>query len=184
MTSKFIAPVFIVISFLSASFQPVENEWKEYTPEGAKCSILMPGQPTKREKTVNAAIGEIQLNMFMFQPPEKTDPNALYMVSYSDLPATFITSDSILRLKTFFDNTRDGAIKNIKGKLLSETIINYKQYPGREQRVDFRNGLAVIKYRYYLVKNRLYTLQVITETKNNFNKSINKFMDSFKLAEE
>jgi hypothetical protein len=69
----------------------------------------------------------------------------------------------------------------VHGKLLSEKIIQINGFPGREARIDFRDGLAVITMRAYLVKNKMYILQTITETKKDFNKSIGKFMDSFKL---
>jgi len=50
-------------------------------------------------------------------------------------------------------------------------------------RIDFKDGLAVIRMRYYLVKNRLFMLQIFTETKKEQNKSIDRFMDSFKLKQ-
>ena len=34
---------------------------------------------------------------------------------------------------------------------------------------------------FYLVKNKLYMSETITETKNDFNKSIDKFFNSFSL---
>jgi hypothetical protein len=55
------------------------------------------------------------------------------------------------------------------------------RYPGRKFRVDVQNGVAVMTMRAYLVRNKLYMLQVITETKKDLNKSIEKFMNSFSL---
>lgn len=175
----------LIIAVAITSFCPQTNDWKEFSPSKSDCAVLMPGEPEMREKLLNSDLGEIKLILYMYQPPKDgSDPNVAYAVSYMDYPADRITSDSSQLIKAFFDNARDGAIRSIQGKLLTEEIIKYKQYPGREQRIDFRNGMAVIKYRHYLVKNRLYSLQVITPTENNFNKSINKFLDSFKLLNE
>lgn len=175
----------LLIAVAITSFCPQEKGWSEFSPSNSNCSVLMPGEPALKEKVLNSDLGEIKLVMYMYQPPKDgNDPNVAYAISYMDYPADRITSDSTQLIKAFFDNARDGAIRSIQGKLLTEEIIKYKQYPGREQRIDFRNGMVVIKYRHYLVKNRLYSLQVITPTENNFNKSINKFLDSFKVLNE
>lgn len=173
----------VVVIIALTAFKPLTDEWREYTPENSKCTIAMPGEPSKRERVVNSAIGDLKLIMYMFQPADGTDDNVLYGVSFSDFPEGTIHSDSASIIKQFLDNTRDGAIKSIQGKLLSEVEINYKQYPGREQWVDYKNGMATINFRYYLVKNRLYTLQVITLADKSNNKSIGKFMSSFKLVD-
>lgn len=178
---KFLLPLFVII-IAALSFKSAEKEWHPFEPVNGNFVVLMPGVPEMKEKIVNSAVGEIKLIMYMYQPPSGTDDNVAYAVSYMDYPADKITSDSTTLIKDFFDNARDGSIKAIQGKLLTEEIIKYKNFPGREQRVDFRNGMAIIKYRHYLVNNRVYTLQVITPTDNNFNKSINKFLDSFNLT--
>ncbi len=179
---KRLLPLLTIVLLPLFSFRMLPAEWKIYTPENSSCSVTMPGEPKKIEKVVNSALGELKLYIFMYQPAQGKDDNLIYSVSYSDMPAEYIHSDSTAMLKTFFDNTRDGAIKNIQGKLLSETIIDHKGYPGREQRVDFKDGMAIIKFRYYLIKNRLYTMQVITASEKSFNTSINKFLDSFSLT--
>jgi hypothetical protein len=174
--------ILLIGTLAITAFKPGEKEWQVFTPESSNCSVLIPGIPEKKERLVNSAIGEIKLVMYMYQPPQGEDDNVAYAVSFMDYPADKISSDSTALVKDFFDKAREGSLKAIQGKLLTETIIDYKGYPGREQRVDFRDGMAIIKYRHYLVNSRLYTLQVITPTKMNFNKSINRFMDSFKLV--
>lgn len=169
------------ILFLT-SFKSINNDWIELKPENGNCSIQMPSQPTAQEKIVNSEIGELKTKMFFLQPANGSDENKLYGLSFADYPEGTIHSDSTNLLKDFFDNSRDQAIENVHGKLLSETIIKINGYPGRESRIDFKNGLAIIKHRTYLVKNRIYILQVITLTENSYNVSINRFLDSFKLT--
>ena len=182
MRKIFLLPLLLVLSFFATSFKSPDGDWKEYKPEGSRCKVLMAGTPTRTERVVNTALGELKLTVLMYQPPKDgNDDNVLYGVSYSDYPAEHVHSDSINSLKEFFDRSITGSINAIQGKKLTETIINYKGYPGREVRVDFKNGMAIIKYRFYLVKNRLYTMQVITLTQKNFNKDINKYLDSFEL---
>lgn len=180
----FFAITLLAVGSIRALGQTDDN-WLDVNPEGCRCLVKMPGKPEKKEKLLNSAVGEVNLVMYMYQSPKDGNAdNLAYAVAFMDYPADKITSDSTSIIKEFFDNAREGSLKAIQGKLLTESIINYKGYPGREQRVDFKNGLAIIKYRHYLIKNRLYTLQVITAIDNNFNLSINKFLDSFKLEGE
>lgn len=173
----------LLIAIVLTSFIPGQDKWNSFKPEGTNATVLMPGNADKRERMLTTAIGQIKLTLFIYQPKGVNDDNLVYGISYMDYPVDRITSDSVNRLKEFFDNARDGAINAIHGKLLTETEIKYRSYPGREQRVDFENGMAVIKYRHYLVKNRLYTLQVVSPPNNTTNASINKFLDSFKLLD-
>lgn len=63
----------------------------------------------------------------------------------------------------------------MNGKLISETNISLDKYQGREIKIDFKNGLAIIKARFYLVNNTVYIIQTITKTENDNNKSMNSF---------
>ena len=72
-------------------------------------------------------------------------------------------------------------VKNVKGTLLSESTITINDYEGREFRVNYSEGLAVIKMRCFLVKNVMYMLQTICLTEKENNVSSQKFFDSFKL---
>lgn len=174
--------ILFLIALPLCSFTPGSASWQEIRPTRGNYSVLMPGVPTEQNKPVNsAAYGTLTLALSMLQPEKGTDPNVLYASSFTDYPAGTIHSDSTEILTEFFNSSRDGGLAAIQGKLLTESVIELNGYPGREQRVDFKNGLAIIKYRHYLVKNRLYTLQVITLKTNNFNTSINKFLDSFRL---
>ncbi|MDR3680923.1 MAG: hypothetical protein P4L41_13240 [Flavipsychrobacter sp.] len=173
----------IVILLLFISLKSAGKDWLAYKPEYSKCSVLMPGQPQKKEQSVNTGAGNVALELFMYQPEQGADDNYLYMISYADLPIDQISSDSTGLINGFLDNAREGAVNNVHGKLMTETAIKYQKYPGREMRIDFQNGTAIIQSRIYLVKNRLYTLQVIIPPSKDLNASVNKFLDSFSLTE-
>jgi hypothetical protein len=172
-----------ILFFTSISFNSYCQNWEKILPEGGNCTILMPAKPEQTKREINhPTYGKLTMNMSILKPKDSTDLNLLYALSYSDYPVGTIHSDSTNILENFFNASRDGAIANVQGKFLSETILNLSKYPGRELRIDFKNGLALIRSRNYLVKNRLYTIQIITLTKDNFNISINKFLDSFSLT--
>ncbi|MCV9386186.1 hypothetical protein [Reichenbachiella ulvae] len=152
----------------------------ESTEYGFK--VDFPKEPTSNPQTVNSEIGLLKMNIFMYEASNnKKDDNLVYMVNSTEYPDTLINSNKTEILYNFFRNSIDGAVNNVHGKLLSETVITIDEYPGREIRVDFQNGKAVITMRLYLVKNQMYMLQTITETNKDFNNSIKRFFDSFEL---
>ena len=113
-----------------------------------------------------------------------TDDNLIYSATYAEYQSTD-TSTNIIDFKqtdALFKKAIKGAVKGVNGKLLSEnTIYLSGGIPGREIRIDFKHGLAIIKMRIYVVKNKMYLLQTITETKKHYNLSVTQFMNSFQL---
>ena len=67
------------------------------------------------------------------------------------------------------------------GKLLTETEISIDEFPGREIRVNYNDGLAIIVMRCYLVHNVMYIVQTIALTEKEKNPSALKFLNSFRL---
>jgi hypothetical protein len=175
--------LFIFISILLVSSGFVKNKkWHKLKSKDYNFSIEFPSKPELNQRIVVSAIGDIEMNTYLSKPSKKSnDPNLMYSINYNEYPDSYISSNRKDELSTFFSNSIDGAIKNINGELLTEKIIEINGYPGREYRIQIKDGLAIIKSRMYLVNNSMYTLQVITPTKNEFNKSTNIFLNSFHL---
>ncbi|MDG2420050.1 MAG: hypothetical protein P8M17_13725 [Saprospiraceae bacterium] len=58
------------------------------------------------------------------------------------------------------------------------------EFPGRLWRVDYNDGNGLIKTRSFLVKNRFYSIQVISLKDKGMNLRIDKFLDSFSLLSD
>ncbi|HEX5150083.1 MAG TPA: hypothetical protein VFW07_01475 [Parafilimonas sp.] len=170
----------LLLTTLTMSFTD-PGDWILFTTKD--CKISFPKKPSEQSQILNTAIGQLQLNIYSYEADDnEKDDNLVYMLMETAYPDSVINSDKKEMLENFFRKSIDGAVNNVHGKLLTESIIQYEDFPGREVRVDFRDGLAVIKMRFYLVKNKMFVIQTITDTKNDFNKSIDKFMDSFQLV--
>ena len=158
------------------------NDWILYQTK--HCSIYFPSKPSFETEDMNSAVGKLKIDMYMYEVPDSVaDDNHLYALYETEYPENSISSDRKEKQDDFFRGAIDGSAKNVNGKILSEKKIELEGYPGHEVRIDFKDGLAVIRMRYYLVKNRLFMLQIFTETKKEQNKSIDRFMDSFKLKQ-
>ena len=162
------------------SFKPI-TEWYQYNT--SEFNILFPKIPTNILKKVNTEAGEIEMKVYMYNSSkDETDENLIYSVTSSEYPKQHIESHiKHDNLDTFFRNSIDEIVSNVKGKLISESKINLGKFQGREIKIDFKNGLAIIKNSIYLVGNNVYFIQTITKTEKENNKSIEKFMSSFTL---
>lgn len=186
MKNKYIKwSVITLIAFTLLSFVNA-GDWKSFESKLFKFRVEFPDVPTEQSQTVPSAIGDLKMNFYMYDAssvPNSKDENLVYMVNYTSYPKDKVNSNNKEMLKTFFDGAVSGAVANVQGKLISQKDINYGLHPGREAKIDFQNGTAIINVRLYLVANNMYMIQTITETKKDNNASIKKFMDSFKITE-
>jgi len=172
--------VSLVVISLMSFVKPEKWFWLVSEEYGYK--IEFPVEPEERPKVVNSEIGELKLNVFLYDASLRgNDDNLVYMVNYIEYPEDEIHSDNTEILTDLFRNSVEGAVINVNGELLSEKEIQLGQYPGRELRIDYKNGMAIIRMRMYLVENKMYMIQTITETNKEANNSITRFMDSFEL---
>jgi hypothetical protein len=174
----------VLVIQLTMSFTKA-HEWYLLQSKELGFKIEFPVEPTTTKQQAELETGAVTLNIFMYDATKtrKKDENLVYMVMMSEYPDMRINSTKMNKeeLKNYYKNAIGGAVKNVHGKQLDETIITLNGYEGRQVRIDFNDGLAVITLRLFLIKNKMYMLQTITETKKDFNFSIKRFMDSFYL---
>jgi hypothetical protein len=176
---KILTGIIIILTF-GPGFM---NQEGSFLLESNGFKMEFPKKPDYETQMLNSAAGELKMNIYTYDASKSgNDDNLLYGFIFTDYPDSLISSDKKEILSDFFRNSIAGSVNNVKGKLLSEKNIEINGFPGREIKVDYREGMAIIKTRIYLVKNRLYIIQTITETRNGSNKSIDKFMDSFRLT--
>lgn len=167
--------VFLVILF--SFVKP--PEW--YVFETHDYSVEFPKMPDTSTQVVKSAIGDLKLNISMVDASKGGDDNLVYMTITSEYPDSLINSGKTAILPAFFRNSIDGAVKNVQGKLLSEKNIEIEGFPGREVRVDYQQGAAIIKMDFYLVHNEMIILQTITVPAKENNASESKFYHSLRL---
>lgn len=178
--NKFKLVMFFLGLVTIISFKPI-TEWYKFST--SEFIVLFPKTPTNSLKKVTTEAGEIEMHVYMYNcSKDETEENLIYSVTSSEYPKAHIEAHiKHDNLETFFRNSIDGMVNNVQGKLISESKINLGKFQGREYKVDFKNGLAIIKNRTYLVGNKVYFIQTITKTEKDNNKSIEKFMNSFTI---
>jgi hypothetical protein len=166
--------------FLMASSFVLVNDW--VLVEAVDFSIEFPAAPTEEEQSLESAIGPLKLYIRMYEVLDvEKDENFAYGMITTEYPVGTIHSDSTQTLEKVFDGAINGCVENVKGKLLSQQVVEINGFPGREFRIDFQDGLATFKMKAFLVKNKMFILQTITDPKKEGNKSAERFLGSFKL---
>lgn len=145
-----------------------DKPWKEFTSKEAGFTVLFPGKP-KLSKQEVAGTTVLQYSV-------ETD-GASYAVAYAELPA------KAPEIKKVLDGARDGAVRNTKGKLVSESEITLgkDKHPGREILVEVAENVF-LRQRFFLVDGQKMP-QVIVAGKKEVvsSKDADRFLDSFKL---
>jgi len=178
-TKKSLMGIMVLLTLTMGFVKP--GDW--FLLKSKAFQIEFPKEPNAETKVIDSEIGPLSMKIFMYDASKTgKDDNMVYGLIYTEYPDSLINSDFASQLPVFFRNAIDGSVKNVAGKLLSVTEIAINGFPGREIKIDFGNGMAIIKMRFYLVKNKMYIIQTITETGKISNKSIDRFMDSFKLV--
>ncbi len=166
--------------FLLATSFALVGDW--VLVEAADFSIEFPAAPIEEEQNMESAIGVLKLYVRMYEVLEiEKDDNYAYGIITTEYPVGTIHSDSTQTLQKVFDGAVNGSVENVKGKLLSQKVVKINGFPGREFRIDFQDGLATIKMKAFLVKNKMFILQTITDPKKEGNPSAERFLGSFKL---
>lgn len=112
----------------------------------------------------------------------KNEDNKVYAVmamAYSDSPKMGEDSSFI---STLLRRSIDGGVQNVNGKIISEKNIMLGSYPGRDVKIAYGDGAAIIRMHAYVVKNMLYMIQVFAEPAKDNNKSMTRFLGSFKVG--
>ena len=179
-----IKALFVVIAFhcilqLAVNAQePVQ--WVSYESPSFNFKIDFPKTPVYIIDTLETDIGALFLNVAELDCSEEEGySNLVYMINCTVYPDTLIHSDFTQMLESFFGNTINGAVNNISGELMSESIVNYSDYPGREVRIAGDEGLTVFVTRMYLIKSHFFMMIILTDAGKENNSNINKFFDSF-----
>jgi len=161
----------IAVSALVATGQ-VPPKWIDYKSAEGNYTVSLPEQP-KLSKQV------------------ATDPNGKpfdqHLATTEGSDATIIIGYFDYQGSTFsLDRARDGVVRSVKGKLVSEAEIKLGSFPGRNMIVEAElDGFSIRAYvRFFDAGQRVYMLQYLVIQSDDGPQqktSIAKLFDSFKV---
>jgi hypothetical protein len=150
-----------------------ETAWQELKSPTCKSSIQFPGKPTEQKQKVPSAAGELDATMYLF---ESAGGTGAFVLMCNDYPKDLVdkaTSDKILA------GARDGAAKQMEGKVVSEKKLTLGGFPGLEVEID--TGEFRYTARLILAKTRLHQAVSMMKRDKPNPGDTRKFLDSLKL---
>ena len=165
--------VAIALPAFPGSLAAANKAWKLVQPENGGFTCEMPGEAKKATQSVFTAAGPIRVVTYSLDGPQGT-----YMVNATALPSNAPSASTTQRL----DGARDGAVKNVKGKLISEKQIRLDRYPGRELLIEPQTGVY-IHQRIFMVEDRLIQAVAVSRSKQASD-DITRFFQSVKLSKK
>ncbi|MBE7385347.1 MAG: hypothetical protein F6J95_028600 [Leptolyngbya sp. SIO1E4] len=150
--------------------------FEEFASEAGQFSIAAPSPMEETQQSVPTPVGPIDIYTFTAE-----EENSAYVVAYSDYPAEVVEQSDP---ESLLDSSRDGALGNLNGTLLSEDPIDIDGNPGRSLVIDAiteTGEAATINSRIYLVNNRLYQILVVMPKGQEATADAATFLESFTL---
>ena len=144
--------------------------FEQFRCEDGRFTVLMPGKPKQEKNTIDTALGKIDLIMYMAGSRKIS-----CIAGFCDYPQKYIDSTDPQKM---LDGARDGAVANVKGRLVSETKVSFNSKPARQFVIEVPNR-GFITARIILVGPRMYQLMLIAPTNQGHEEDISRFFNSF-----
>ncbi len=164
--------IVLLVSVFSLAIGCSKPEFKEFSPSGGGFTVQMPGTPVEQKSSPGG------IPMTTYSSDERSGG---YAVIYADVPIA--DNESPAKIQTRLDGSRDGGLKNMGGKFISESQIQLGgKYPGRDIRADVPSKQAYARLQIFLVHKRLYSILAMGAKSWVDSPETNKFFDSFALT--
>lgn len=196
MTIKIFLPIIAAATFVSSAYTVVEarkpkvavpqtqtsdsqvSQWKLFTAPDGRFTVLMPGMPKRVTQTQKTFMGEINLEIFLGQPPKQ---EVAYVVAFNDFPDSY---GQMTNPQEILNNAQEMALKTTQSNLIgARDIRSTNGHPGKE--IEYVNsGGKITRNRMYFAEGRLYQVMVITTKKQQkyLAKSITGYLNSFNVV--
>jgi len=167
---RILAGILVSMLLFVAVAMADDTELKEFISQECHFRILMPGTPQATSRGVPTSSGTFILYSFVVAP----ENDATYMVGSTDYGAANLNPPQAV-----LEGARDGAVANVAGTLLTDTVISLNGVPGRAFTARNQDGFYFDAHVYY-VNHHLYQVLIVT-SKNNSAKYRDAFMNSFTI---
>jgi len=157
--------------------QNTQLDWKMYHLPQGNFSILFPTIPTEKQQTFKKGKGNA---IAYYYQSCLLNCKIAYSASFTDFGVNAHLSQNP---EFALDVAKEGALKNVNGKLLLESHIYYKEHLGRELKIEVNThqGKYILFQRVYLIGNKTYEINVSSPALYQFMPEHLKFLDSFSI---
>lgn len=150
-------------------------QWKKFSSQNGKFTLLMPGIPEAKESTIDTTVGLLSDHAFLLKA-RQGNYKAAYLISYIDYPSS--------RLKVspqqFMEQAWQGSMGSFGSSNIYKKHISLNEYAGIEYQYKGKSG-NLVTGRSYLVGKRLYQLTAIMSKEQFGRGDAMKYLGSFRV---
>ena len=171
---------FVLMCFLAFSCGFTQEKSQKFVSEKGKFKVDFPSTPKLSTNKITDNYGERMVYSYLSTP--ENDSNRSYEVRYIDFSQeALVDFEGNLIFDLFLSFAKNGQGSSLETMgTLNKKIIGYT---GREYRWQDSNSGQLSRMLFYMVRNRMYQLTVVTDEENNHNIYVDQFFDSFELIE-
>lgn len=153
---------------------PLDAAWLNFSPEGARFSVELPGTPVVSQEHVETSAGKVIVHRFDLNRDEISEQ---FSVQYADYPEKLLRK--MKTAEVVLSSSASADVENFKGTVVSQKTLTTEPYPGKELHIE--NADAGMRLRMYLKDGRLYKVKAVCPKGLLFTTEDDRFMDSFRL---
>ena len=168
----------ILFGYLCISLS-AQTGWVEFIEIDAGFSARFPSEVRQKADSIKTPLGKLVNRSYFVENLE--GPNYVYLINQVDYPYGSLNSDSILLIDTFFATTIEQATKELGGDLVYQSEIDQNGFRAVLFRIDFGDDKLTMKTKIVVIRNRYYSIQVISEKGFSSNEDSNFFLEKFQL---
>ncbi len=150
--------------------------WKEFRSEAGGYSVEMPGTPKEASQNQPTPVGDIAFNSATCE-----GSGYGFTAAYSDFPEAVVKN---ARVQSLLEGARDGAVRNVNGKLENSRSLEVEGFPAMELTFSIPDKKLKAKQRIVLVHSRLYQVLAGQSDSSYDEAEIDRFLNSFKLLKK
>lgn len=167
---------------LLAYWSPALHAQDTYTSRAGGFAVAFPnGYPNPRvdSSEVSTQIGSLTMYTFLTE-----QASSACMVAYSDYPEEAFEGAN---MKALLDSARNGALNNVRGKLIRQKKISINGNPGLSVYFRGKSGATTIygRFDYYIVTPRLYQIGFMALSQKEVDaRNVKTYFSSFRLTSQ
>ncbi|SRR6266481_191844 len=165
---KHFAGLLLVFATVLAFCQ--NSEWKEYTYAADSFAVTAPAKPESQNQSVDTAVGQVQAHNYFITLGDNTG----VLISVTDFG-----KDKAISPRQVLQGAKNGSLKSINGKLISEKEISLQNYTGLEFEMEAAAYRAWACY--YIVEGKLVAVMSVAPLGKPFASQTGRLFESLRL---
>jgi len=162
-----------LLSLALAGAQAVQaQQWIDHRPNGGGYRVAFPAQPIEDGRNVDTTLGAVKMRTTAVEIDGR-----IFMTIDSVYPANLPMGDP----ESDLDIVRDGGVRNVNGKLLSEERLSIGNAPARRVVIDIPRSNQAAEALIVLDDHRLFQAVYVGPRGTQSTEQANRFLSSFAL---